>query len=290
MTDMATGTSGGNTGRPGGDAPSPFHVRRYGLCNWRGLWTLYTKEVQRFMKVVTQTILAPVVTTLLFYTIFTVALGGGARGPRMVGEIPFVAFLAPGLIMMAIIQNAFANTSSSLMISKIQGNIVDVLMPPLGSLELALGFAGGGVTRGIVVGAAAATIMMIMVPMSPFEFHNIGLIAFHAVAAAAMLALLGVIAGIWADKFDHMAAITNFVIMPLSFLSGTFYSIERLPETWRVVAHFNPFFYLIDGFRNGFIGHADTNPLVGMIVVAAVDAVLLFTVIRMFARGYKLKA
>ena len=288
MTDLAAGPRKANppdrlSARP------PFDVRAYGLCNWRGLWTLYAKEVQRFLKVSTQTIMAPVVTTLLFYTIFTVALGG-ARGPRLVGDIPFDAFLAPGLVMMAIIQNAFANTSSSLMISKIQGNVIDVLMPPMGSLELALGFAGGGVTRGMIVGLAAGIFMMFLVPINPADIHNFGLLAYHAVAASVMLSLLGIMAGVWADKFDHMAAITNFVIMPLSFLSGTFYSIERLPETWQLVAKFNPFFYMIDGFRSGFIGHGDAHPLIGIAVTAAIDLVLFALVIRMFQTGYKLKA
>lgn len=287
MTDLVTNTSEGEIAND--ERPPTLTVRSFGVCNWQGLRTLYSKEVQRFMKVFTQTILAPVVTTLLFFTIFTIALGG-VRGPRMVSDVPFAAFLAPGLIMMAIIQNAFANTSSSLMISKIQGNVIDVLMPPMGPLELTLGFAGGGMTRGVIVGLAAGIFMMFMVPINPMELHNIGLIFYHAVAASMMLALLGTIAGIWADKFDHMAAITNFVIMPLSFLSGTFYSIQRLPETWQIIAHLNPFFYLIDGFRNGFIGHADANPLFGMAVVAGVNLVLLSLVYRMFATGYKLKA
>ena len=266
-----------------------FNLRQFGICNWRGLWTLYAKEVQRFMKVFTQTILAPVVTTLLFYTIFTVALGGSPRAARMVADIPFAAFLAPGLIMMAILQNSFANTSSSLMIAKIQGNVVDVLMPPVGWIELTLGFAGGGVTRGVVVGLSASVIMMFMVPIAPGELHNVWLIAYHAISASLMLSLLGMAGGIWADKFDHIAAVTNFVIMPLSFLSGTFYSIERLPEAWQLVAHLNPFFYLIDGFRNGFIGHADTDPLFGAAVVLFCNLCLLALVFRMFATGYKLK-
>ncbi len=287
MTDLVTGTSEAETTR--GKTLPNITVRSFGVCNWRGLHTLYSKEVKRFMKVFTQTIMAPVVTTLLFYTIFTIALGG-VRGPRMVGDVPFAAFLAPGLIMMAIIQNAFANTSSSLMISKIQGNVIDVLMPPMGPLELTLGFAGGGMTRGVIVGLAAGIFMIFMVPIDPMGLHNIGLIFYHAAAASLMLALLGMIGGIWADKFDHMAAITNFVIMPLSFLSGTFYSTQRLPEIWQIVAHFNPFFYLIDGFRNGFIGSADANPLFGMAVVAGVNIVLLGIVYRMFATGYKLKA
>ena len=269
------------------ERPSPagaLRVRHIGLVNWRGLWTLYAKEVKRFVNVFTQTIAAPVVTSLLFFAIFSLALGGVVR---TVGDVPFVRFLVPGLIMMAMMQNAFANTSSSLIIAKIQGNIVDVLMPPLSPAELTIGFAGGGVTRGVVVGIATGTVMALFVPVG---IRAPVLIVFHAVAASLMLSLLGIMGGIWAEKFDHIAAVTNFVVMPLSFLSGTFYSIERLPEAWQLVAQLNPFFYVIDGFRYGFIGRADADPLIGVVVMIAVDAGLFVATHRMFARGYKLKA
>ncbi|MHA1565028.1 MAG: ABC transporter permease [Alphaproteobacteria bacterium] len=255
-----------------------------GLVNWRGLWTLYVKEVQRFFKVFTQTIAAPAVTTLMFYTIFSLALGGASR---MIGDTPFIEFLAPGLIMMAMVQNSFANTSSSLMIAKIQGNIVDVLMPPLTAGELTVGFAAGGLTRGLIVGFATGLVLLIFVPIG---LANPALILFHAFAASLMLALLGIIAGVWAQRFDHMAAVTNFIIMPFSFLSGTFYSIERLPDAWQIVARLNPFFYMIDGFRAGFIGRADADPLVGVGVMVVIDCVLFFAIYRMFASGYRLKA
>ena len=252
--------------------------------NWIGLRTLYGREVRRFIKVYTQTILAPVVTTLLFLAVFTLALG---RGRGAVAGVPFVEFLAPGLIMMAILQNAFANTSSSIVIAKVQGNIVDTLMPPLNAHELTFGIALGGATRGILVGFVVALAMSVVVPM---QLHHVGYILFHGVAAALMLALLGAIGGIWSEKFDHIAAVTNFVVTPLSFLSGTFYSIERLPELGRTLAHINPFFYAIDGFRYGFIGHSDVVPPVGIAVMLATDAVLWFICWRMFATGYKLKA
>ncbi len=257
--------------------------RDLGRVNWRGLWTLYLREVKRFLNVFTQTIMAPMVTSLLFLAIFTLALG---RGNLKFGEVPYAVFLAPGLIMMQIIQNAFANTSSSLLISKVQGNIVDVLMPPLSHFELALGFAGGGVTRGLTVGLAAGVAMAIFVPIG---IHQPLAIVWYALNASVMLALLGMIGGIWAEKFDHIAAVTNFVIVPFSFLSGTFYSIERLPEGWLLVAHLNPFFYLIDGFRYGFLGHHDGNLLIGSLVVAGINAALCLLVVRMLARGYKLK-
>lgn len=258
-------------------------VRQIGRVNWRGLWTLYMKEVRRFLNVYTQTLLAPMVTTLLFLAIFTLALGGGGRE---VGGVAFASFLAPGLIMMAMVQNAFANTSSSLVIAKVQGNIVDVLMPPLSPLELTLGFAGGGVTRGLMVGLAVGLGMWFFVPVT---LHNPLFIVYHAVMASLMLALLGMIGGIWSEKFDHIAAVTNFVITPFSFLSGTFYSIERLPEVWQVVAHFNPFFYMIDGFRYGFIGHADGDLLLGLAVMAGFNLFLWAVTYRMLATGYRLK-
>ena len=251
--------------------------------NWLGLYTLYMREVRRFVKVYTQTIIGPVVTTLLFLAVFSLALG---RAVTEVHGVSFMEFLAPGLIMMAIVQNAFANTSSSMMISKIQGNIVDTLMPPLSAHELTFGIAMGGMTRGIAVGIAVTLVLSFWVPIS---FHNVGLIVFHAVAASLMLSLLGVIGGIWSDKFDHIAAVTNFIITPLSFLSGTLYSIERLPQLGQTIAHLNPFFYMIDGFRYGFIGQSDAPVLTGMLVVGLMDVVLWVICWRMFESGYKLK-
>ncbi len=258
-------------------------VRRMGRVNGRGLWTLYMKEVRRFLNVFTQTLLAPMVTTLLFLAIFTLALGGGGR---QVGGVEFAVFLAPGLMMMAMVQNAFANTSSSLVIAKVQGNIVDILMPPLSSSELTLGIAGGGVTRGLMVGLAVGLGMWLFVPL---QIHAPLFIVFHAVMASLMLSLLGMIGGIWSEKFDHIAAVTNFVITPFSFLSGTFYSIERLPQVWQTVAHFNPFFYMIDGFRYGFIGHADGSLATGLVVMTLFNLFLWTVTHRMFATGYRLK-
>lgn len=262
----------------------PPRVRSFGYVNWRGVWTLYHREVKRFLKVFTQTIAAPVVTTLLFYTIFSVALENRVG---TVGSVPFVVFLAPGLIMMTILQNSFANTSSSIMVSKVQGNIVDVLMPPISPLEMMCAYIAGGVTRGMIVACAATAAMLLLVDL---PFHNPAAIIFFGVSASVMLALLGMIGGIWADKFDHMAAITNFVIVPLSFLSGTFYSIERLPETWQYVAQFNPFFYAIDGFRYGFIGQGDAGFWIGAAVMLVIDVVLFLVVHRMLVTGYKLKS
>jgi ABC-2 type transport system permease protein len=259
-------------------------VRQFGAVNWLGFWTLYIREVRRFLKVSTQTLVAPVVTTLLFLAIFLLALGGQQRH---VGNISYAEFLAPGLIMMAMAQNAFANTSSSLMIAKVQGNIVDVLMPPLTAGEFTWGFTLGGVTRGIVVGLVVGLTMELFVPL---HMAAPGFVIFHAIAASLLLSVLGVLGGIWADKFDHIAAVTNFVVTPLSFLSGTFYSIDRLPPPWHQFALLNPFFYMIDGFRYGFIGHADGPPWLGVAVMAAINAALLALCHLLVARGYKLKA
>ena len=254
-----------------------------GAVNWVGLGTLCLREVRRFTKVFIQTLLAPVVTTLLFLAIFALALG---RLSQVVGGVPFMEFLAPGLIMMAIAQNSFANTSSSIVSSKMQGNIVDTLMAPLTAHELTLGYAFGGVARGLCVGTGVALAMSVFVPV---HIHHPGFIVFHAVAASLMLALVGLIGGIWADKYDQMSAVSNFVVTPLSFLSGTFYSIQRLPDTFQALAHLNPFFYMIDGFRYGFIGTSDSDPMTGVLVLATIDAVLWVWCYRMFATGYKLK-
>lgn len=262
--------------------------RRVGTVNWLGFWTLYEREVRRFVKVSTQTVAAPVATTLIFLAIFILARGAGDAAPAGgVGGTPYGEFLVPGLVMMAMTQNAFANTSSSIMISKLQGNIVDVLMPPLSATEMTLAFGLGGLTRGLVVGVAVSLAAWLFVPL---HIHSLPLILFHAVAASFLLSLIGFLGGIWAEKFDHIAAVTNFVVTPLSFLSGTFYSIEKLSEFWRIVAHLNPFFYMIDGFRCGFIGHADGSVAAGIAVMVTVNILLLGLCLRLVGRGYKLKA
>jgi ABC-2 type transport system permease protein len=252
--------------------------------NLVGLWTLYKKEVWRFWKVATQTLLAPVITTLVFLAIFALAM---PRAETQVGDLPFLRFLAPGLIMMAIVQNAFSNTSSSIVIAKIQGNIVDYLMPPLSPGELLFGVILGGITRGVAVGVAVYLAMLPFVHLPPL--HPL-LIAYYVVASSLMLSLLGFLAGLWAEKFDQIAAVTNFVVTPLSFLSGTFYSVEALPEQLRWVAHLNPFFYMIDGIRCAFTGHADGSVALGVAVLALVNFGLWVWAYRLVRRGYRLKA
>jgi ABC-2 type transport system permease protein len=254
-----------------------------GLVNWIGVRTLYYKEVQRFLKVPLQTVLAPMMTTLLFLAIFTLAFGSARKG---IGDIPYSVFLAPGLIMMAVIQNSFANTSSSLMISKVQGNIVDLLMPPLSSGEITFAISFAGLSRGVIVAIMVAIGMKFFVDIS---VHSWFAVIFYVLGAGMMLSLLGMIGGIIAEKFDHMAAITNFVIMPLSFLSGTFYSVERLSGIWYELSLLNPFFYMIDGLRYGFTGHSDGSLIGGAITVFVIDVLLYIVVLTLFRRGYRLK-
>ena len=255
-----------------------------GHKNWIGLKTLYFREVNRFSKVYIQTILAPVITTLIFLTIFSLAIGK-FRGD--IHGVPFIEFLAPGLIMMAIIQNSFTNASSSIMGGKMQNNIIDTLMPPLTANELVLAYAAGGMTRGVLVGCVVTLALNIFVDLT---FHNFLLITFYGISASLMLALLGIIGGIWADRHDHMTVINGFIITPLSFLSGTFYSIDRLPEILQHITFINPFFYAIDGLRAGFIGVADGSLLIGSIFLLLIDACLWLFCYKMFSSGYKLRA
>jgi ABC-2 type transport system permease protein len=269
------------------DMPVPPAARIMGHINWIGLWTLLMKEIRRFMKVYLQTVAAPVMTTLLYYLVFAVAMSSTGGSANPVGQVQLFTFLAPGLIMMGMSQNAFANTSSSVMIAKVQGNIVDVLMTPISPVELALALVLGGIARGLVVGVATALAIDLLIPV---RIHDFVAVFGFAVLANMMLALLGVIGAIWADKFDHIAAVTNFIVMPLTFLSGTFYSVDRFRPALRTIAHFNPFFYMIDGFRYGFIGHADAPLLLGAAVLVAVNLALWAVVLRMLISGYKLKS
>jgi len=254
--------------------------------NWGGLATLYVKEVRRFFKVQLQTIWAPAVTTLLFLVIFTVALG---RSGRMAMGFPFADFLAPGLIVMGMLQNAFANSSFSLLVGKVQGTIVDYLMPPLSTGELLLGMAGASVTRAALVGLAVWGAMLLWPGVHVMPSHLWAVIWFGLMGSL-MLSFLGLITSIWADKFDHAAAVGNFVVAPLSLLSGTFYSIESLSPAFRAVSHANPFFYVISGFRFGFLGIADSPVWMGALILLAINLVLGSACYAMLRTGWKLKA
>ena len=238
-------------------APAPPRVRAFeGGVNWRGLWTLYGREVRRFWKVGTQTVAAPVVTTLLYMMVFVVAMGGR----RAVEGVSFAQFVGPGLIMMAILNNSFANASSSLIQAKLMGTAPDFLTPPLSPGELLAAFTLGAMTRGMLVGLVTAASVW---PFARFGVANAAALAFFALAASAIMGLVGLLTGLWSEKFDQLAAVTNFIVMPMTFLSGTFYSVHVLPEPFRQASQLNPFFYLIDGFRAGFIGHADGNLWLG---------------------------
>lgn len=251
--------------------------------NTIGVATLCKREIWRFMKVWNQTIIAPVVTTLLFLAVLMLAMGGDAR---FIDHVPYGEFIASGLIMMAVVQNAFANTSSSLMLSKIQGVIIDILMPPLKGSEIVFCMVVGGVVRGALVGVV---VMFAVYMVVPFSMHHPFIGLFYIVSASVMLALLGILTGIWAQSFDQLSAITNYIITPLSFLSGTFYSIKDLPDFWYIVCHFNPFFYMIDGFRYATVGYTDGTIEIGMLVMTISNLLLWVVTASLFNRGYRLK-
>jgi len=266
--------------RPAG-LPQP---RRYPGVNWIGVQTLYLREVRRFWKVGAQTVAAPVVTTLLYMLVFVVALQN-ARPP--LHGTPFAEFVAPGLIMMAMLNNAFANASSSLIQAKIMGTATDFLTPPLSPLELTLGFTLGAATRGVAVGLVTAICVL---PFAHLGVANILAIVWFGLAASFIMGMTGVLAGLWSEKFDHLAAVQNFIVMPMTFLSGTFYLVDNLPGPFRAVSHFNPFFYLIDGFRYGFIGHAESNLAVGAIGAGVLMVAMGAACWLVFRSGWRLKS
>ncbi|UWR87428.1 ABC transporter permease [Phaeobacter inhibens] len=258
--------------------------RRFGRMNWLGLRTLARREITRFLVVWTQTLMAPMVTAALFLMIFNIAIGPG-RGDVM--GVPFIEFLAPGIMMMTVIQNAFANTSSSIVITKVQGNIVDTLMPPLSGFEILLGYLVGAVARGVLVALGIGTGLMLVLGVVP-EHPLVALL--FVVLGALFLGGLGIVAGVFAEKFDQMAAITNFIVTPLAFLSGTFYSVEALPPVLRLLSHLNPVFYLIDGVRFGVIGTSDSSPLLGLLVCSLSSAAIGTLAWLMLRSGYRLKS
>lgn len=255
-----------------------------------GLWSLYMKEVRRFLKVQTQTIWAPAVTTLLFLIIFTVALG---RGGREVLGGPFASFVAPGLIVMGMMQNAFANSSFSLLSGKIQGTIIDLLMPPLSPGELMTGIVAAAVTRALAVGCTVG-LAMVLWPGVSLSVAHLWAIVWFGLMGAVMLALLGLATSVWAEKFDHNAAITNFVIAPLSLLSGTFYTIENLAPAFQTVSRANPFFYVISGFRYGFLGQSDIGDasavMVAAVGIGVFNLLIALGVYALLKSGWKLKS
>lgn len=252
--------------------------------NWLGLWTLYKKEVMRFLHVYNQTLAAPLINSLLLLAVFSLALQNNAVE---IEGVPFKQFIFPGLVMMVIIQNAFANTSSQFTFAKVLGTIVDYLLPPISPKELTFALVMGGVTRGLLCGFVVGVVAIFFIPIN---LHSITLMLVYAFLASLLMSLVGMIAGIVSDSFDKMSAITSYVITPLSFLSCTFYSVNRLPEFWQKVSHFNPFFYMIDGFRYSITGYNDSSIVLGLSILVLLNISMYFAVYKMIERGYRIKS
>ena len=242
-------------------------IRDFGIINWMGLATLYKKEVKRFLRVGPQTLLAPVISNLLYMTVFVLAFSALRPDPKA-----FMAFLAPGLVMLGI---------------KMMGSITDVLMPPLSYFELALGWISGAATRGILVAVVTSLALSFFTPMIPI---HIWAVLFFGISAAFMMGMVGVLSGVWAEKFDQLAVVNQFIILPLSFLSGTFYSIDVLPATFQKLILFNPLFYLIDGFRYGFLGTSDGPIMTGVIVITLINIILFAIVLKVLKSGWRIKS
>jgi len=259
-------------------------VRRFGLINWVGAHNLYVKEVNRFFVVWAQTLLSPLISSLLFLSVLSLAIGN-ERG-NVLG-FPFISFLAPGLIAMSIIQQSFSHSSSSLMIGKIQGNIIDTLMAPLSPAEVTLAIIFAAITRSIIITVISIIVFSLIVKIHIYSIFYIFIFAF---LGSFILGAVGFIAGLWAEKFDHMATVTNFIITPLSFLSGVFYSVDRLPSFFQSISKVNPFFYMIDGFRFGFLGKSDGSINFGLIYLTILSAAVWFISYYLFKIGYKIKS
>jgi len=261
-----------------------FGARRFGLINWIGFWTLYKKEVLRFLIVWIQTLLSPIISSLLFLGVLAVAIGDGRSD--MLGY-PFITFLAPGLIAMQIIQQAFSHSSSSFMIGKIQGNIVDILYAPLSASEVTIAVALAATTRSFMIGLVSLIVFYFLVDI---EIKSFSAVIFYTFISSFILGSVGVIAGLWAEKFDHMATVTNFIIIPLSFLSGTFYTIDNLPDFLQTISKCNPFFYMIDGFRYGFLEKSDGSIFVGSLYLTILAIVLWYVSYLLYKKGYKIRS
>ena len=259
-------------------------VRRFGLVNWVGAKHLYLKEINRFLVVWAQTLLSPLITSLLFLSVLSLALGN-ERG-NVLGY-PFITFLAPGLIAMQIIQQGFSHSSSSIMIGKIQGTIVDMLFAPLSASEVTLSIILAAVTRSLLIAVVSIAIFSLFVDIF---ISNVFIIFIYAFLGSFILGAAGFCAGLWAEKFDHMATITNFFIIPLSFLSGTFYTIDKLPNFLQSLSLINPFFYMIDGFRYGFLGKSDGSITVGLIYLSILALTTWLASFYLYKKGYKIKS
>jgi ABC-2 type transport system permease protein len=252
--------------------------------NWFGANTLLKKEVWRFVKVYHQTLFSPVVNIVLFLAVFSLSVG---HQIKTINGVPFAIFMASGLIMMAAMQNAFANSSSSFVMGKVMGHFVDYLIPPLGAFELLFAFTVGAILRGIAVAIVSFITISFFVTL---PLHDAFSLVFYLFFGCMFLALMGVLTGVLSETFDHMAAMTSYVITPLTFLSGTFYSTESLPEFWKNVSHFNPFFYMLDGFRYSITGVNDGNLLTGQIYILTINLILALALYQMIKRGYRIKS
>ena len=259
-------------------------VRRFGLVNWIGIYSLYVKEVSRFLIVWAQTLLSPLVSSLLFLSVLTLALGND-RGDVL--GYSFISFLAPGLIVMSIVQQSFSHSVSSLMIGKIQGNIIDTLLAPLSAIEVTLAIIFAAVTRGLVILIISIVVFSLIVEI---HIYSIFYIFIGAFLGTFILGALGFITGLWAEKFDHTATITNFIITPLSFLSGVFYSIERLPDFFQSISKINPFFYIIDICRFGFLGVSDGSIGIGIVYLTILSIIVWLISYYLYKIGYKIKS
>jgi ABC-2 type transport system permease protein len=252
--------------------------------NYIGTWTLFKKEVWRFLKVYNQTLIAPVITSLLFLAVFQLSIGDHVQ---KINGVDFGEFMAAGLIIMMVVQQAFANTSGSITMAKVIGMVIDLLMPPISSGEMVLALVASSIIRGLMVAVIGGIVLEFFVP---FGIMHFGVALFYLVTASILLALLGMIAGVLSESFDQMAAITSYIITPLAFLSGTFYSIRNLPPFWQEVAHLNPFFFMIDGFRYGMTGYADGDLQTGAIVLVSSVVILWIAVYKIIDSGYRLKS
>lgn len=263
---------------------SKYSQSQLQYSSFQGFYTLFYKELLRFWKVSFQTISAPILTAMLYLLIFSHVLESRVT---VYHGLSYTAFLVPGLIMMSVLQNAFANSSSSLIQSKITGNIIFVLLPPLSHWEFFFAYMAAAAVRGVCVGLGVYLVTLIFIAVPPYSF--IWLMTFMTLGSA-LLGVLGIIAGIWAEKFDQLAAFQNFIIMPFTFLSGVFYSIHSLPPFWQNVSHFNPFFYMIDGFRYGFLGHSDMNPWLSFSIIGSAFLILSLFTVYLLKSGYKLRS
>jgi len=259
-------------------------TRRFGIINWIGAWTLYKKEVLRFLAVWIQTIFSPIITSLLFLLVLSVAIGN-ERGEVL--GVPFVVFLAPGLIAMQVIQQAFSHSASSFMIKKIDGSIVDVLYAPLSAGEVTVAIILSAITRSTMIAMISIVTFYFIIDLKITDLFTLLVFTF---LSSLILGAMGMIAGLWAEKFDHMATVTNFIIVPLSFLSGTFYTIEKLPVMLQSISRINPFFYMIDGFRYSIIGEADSSIFFGTVYLSVLSVILLLISYKLFKNGYKIKS